>query len=141
MCRTIHHSCLHEGVKFPFAIRILRNTSFCHWVVRAIYIVTVDIWLIVMYLNILLKEHFKCKVYFISKWCLIKSTGNCSSGSRISRRGGADLVGGGGCQLPRQLRFGKFVCQNERIWTHGGGRQRRPSGSATELVRTITNTI
>ena len=35
-----------------------------------------------------------------------------SSGSRISRRGGR--------QLPRQLRFEKFVCQNERIWTCRG---------------------
>ena len=26
----------------------------------------------------------------------------------------------GGCQLPRQLCFEKFVCQNERIWTLGG---------------------
>ena len=32
--------------------------------------------------------------------------------------GGADLVGG--CQLPRQLCFEKFVCQNKRIWTLGG---------------------
>ena len=30
-----------------------------------------------------------------------------------------DLVGGRG--LPRQLRFENFVCQNERIWTLGGG--------------------
>ena len=26
----------------------------------------------------------------------------------------------GGCQLPRRLRFEKFVCQNERIWTLRG---------------------
>ena len=45
--------------------------------------------------------------------------------------GGADLVGGR--QLPRRLRFEKFVCQNERIWTRrGGARRRRPPGSATE---------
>ena len=31
-----------------------------------------------------------------------------------------DLVGGRG--LPRQLRFEKFVCQNERIWTLRVGR-------------------
>ena len=53
-----------------------------------------------------------------------------SSRSRISLRGGADLVGG--CQLPRWLRFKKFVFQNERIWTRrGGARWRRPPGSAT----------
>ena len=28
---------------------------------------------------------------------------------------------GGGRQLPRWLHFEKFVCQNERIWTLGGG--------------------
>ena len=28
---------------------------------------------------------------------------------------------GGGRRLPRQLHFKKFVCQNERIWTLGGG--------------------
>ena len=36
-----------------------------------------------------------------------------SGGSRISHRGGMDLIGG--CGLLRQLRFIKFVCQNERI--------------------------
>ena len=34
--------------------------------------------------------------------------------------GGANLVGGR--QLPRRLRFEKFVCQNERIWTLRGAR-------------------
>ena len=29
---------------------------------------------------------------------------------------------GGGRQLPRRLRFEKFVCQNERIWTLRGAR-------------------
>ena len=48
--------------------------------------------------------------------------------------GGADLVGGR--QLPRRLRFEKFVCQNERIWTHRwGARRRRPAGSATGTCR------
>ena len=56
----------------------------------------------------------------------------CSGGSRISRRGGANLVGG--CQLPRQLRFENFVCQNERIWTLGGRAPAAPPGSATEVV-------
>ena len=37
--------------------------------------------------------------------------------------GGVDLVGGRG--LPRQLRFVKFVCQNERIGSLGGGGARR----------------
>ena len=45
--------------------------------------------------------------------------------------GGADLVGGR--QLPRRLRFEKFVCQNERIWTRRGARAGgAPPGSATE---------
>ena len=34
-------------------------------------------------------------------------------------QGGADLVGGGGPGLPKQLRFEHFVCQNKRIWTTG----------------------
>ena len=43
--------------------------------------------------------------------------------------GGANLVGG--CQLPRQLRSKKFVCQSERIWTlRGGARRQRPPESA-----------
>ena len=37
----------------------------------------------------------------------------------------------GGHQLPRRLHFEKFVCQNERIWTHGGACQWHPPGSAT----------
>ena len=45
-----------------------------------------------------------------------------SGGSRISGRGRRPR---GGRQLPRRLRFEKFVCQNERIWTlrgaHAGG--------------------
>ena len=41
--------------------------------------------------------------------------------------GGADLVGGR--QLLRRLHFKKFVCQNERIWTLGGGAGGSP-GSA-----------
>ena len=32
---------------------------------------------------------------------------------------GVNLIGG--CLLPRQLHFKNFVCQNERIWTQGGG--------------------
>ena len=43
--------------------------------------------------------------------------------------GGADLVGG--CQLTRQLRFEKFVCQNERIWTRRGPR----AGGAPPWIR------
>ena len=46
-----------------------------------------------------------------------------SGGSRISCRGG-------GRQLPRQLRFEKFVCQNERIGTLGGPAPAAPPGSA-----------
>ena len=55
-----------------------------------------------------------------------------SSRSRISLGGGADLMGGR--QLPRWLRFKKFVCQNERIWTRRGGgtHWQHPPGSATE---------
>ena len=41
-----------------------------------------------------------------------------SGGSRISCKGHQP---GRGCQLPRQLRFVKFVCQNERIGTPWGG--------------------
>ena len=52
-----------------------------------------------------------------------------SSGSRISR-GGAP-TSWGGCQLPRRLRFVKFVCRNERISTLGGRALAAPPGSAT----------
>ena len=50
-----------------------------------------------------------------------------SGESRISRRGGHGPRKGGvdlvrGCRLPRQLHFENFVCQNEIIWTLGGGR-------------------
>ena len=45
-----------------------------------------------------------------------------SGGSRIFLRGGRRPRGGGGRPLPRRLRFEKFVCQNERIWTLRGGR-------------------
>ena len=37
----------------------------------------------------------------------------------------------GGHLLPMQLCFVKFVCQNERIGTHGGGAAGAPPGSAT----------
>ena len=43
-----------------------------------------------------------------------------SGGSRISRRGGVDLVGGG-VDSRGSLRFKNFVCQNERIGTLKGG--------------------
>ena len=35
---------------------------------------------------------------------------------------GGSKISCSGRQLPRQLRFEKFVCQNERIWTLGGAR-------------------
>ena len=48
--------------------------------------------------------------------------------------GGANLVGGR--QLPRRLRFIKFVCRNERIWTlRGGARRRRPLDPPMYWVR------
>ena len=43
-----------------------------------------------------------------------------SGGSRISRRGGRGPRRRG-CELPRQLRFENFVCQNVRIGTLRGG--------------------
>ena len=47
--------------------------------------------------------------------------------------GGVDLVGGRG--LPRRLRFEKFVCQNERIWTLGRGRVlATPPGAANAHI-------
>ena len=57
-----------------------------------------------------------------------------SRGSRISRRGRQPRRGR---QLLRRLRFEKFVCQNERIWTHRGARRRRPPGSATANINII----
>ena len=41
-----------------------------------------------------------------------------SDGSRISHRGGMDLIGGHG--LPKWLHFIKCVCQNERIGSFRG---------------------
>ena len=40
----------------------------------------------------------------------------------------------GGRQLPTQLHFIKFVCQNERIGTLRGRPPGAPLGSATEVV-------
>ena len=41
-----------------------------------------------------------------------------SGGSRISRRGGMDPLGGRG--PPMWVLFGKNVCENERIWSRRG---------------------
>ena len=63
------------------------------------------------------KETENCWLHFAS--CISFATDN-SGGSRISRGGGLDLVGGG-AWAPEAVTFQKFVCQNERIWTCGGG--------------------
>ena len=48
-------------------------------------------------------------------------------------------MGGGGQQLPKRLRFEKFVCQNERIRTlRGALLPAAPPGSANGYVVTIT---
>ena len=57
-----------------------------------------------------------------------------SGGSRLSRRGRWPR---GGHQLLRRLCFKKFVCQNERIWTLGGGggcAPAAPPGSANVKI-------
>ena len=62
-----------------------------------------------------------------------------SGGSRISRRRGANLVGG--VPTPDPAKFCKFVCQNERIWTLTGART--PGGAPMDppLLRvTLGNT-
>ena len=64
-------------------------------------------------------------------------TAYSSGGSRISRTGGVDLVGGHG--LPRQLRFESFVCQNERIWTLGRRTPGTPPISANAQQWQIQN--
>ena len=50
---------------------------------------------------------------------------NCQQFEMLPVAGPGFLVGGailvGGHQLPRQQRYERVVCQNERIWTHGGG--------------------
>ena len=52
-----------------------------------------------------------------------------SGGSRISRRGGVDPLGGHG--PPMWVLFGKNVCENERIGSRRGGvRPARPPRSA-----------
>ena len=62
-------------------------------------------------------------------------------GSRISRRVGVGLVGGGGRRLPRWLRFENFECRNERIWTLGGCAGHAPSRSANELADQCERTL
>ena len=66
-----------------------------------------------------------------------------SGGSRISRMGGVDLVGGRG--LPRQLRFENFACQKERISTlRGACAAHAPSRSANGFLQSnisISNII
>ena len=55
--------------------------------------------------------------------------------------GGVDLVGGG-CGLPRQLRFENFVCQNERIGTlRGGAHQAHPPRSTNVSVLVLNSTV
>ena len=65
-----------------------------------------------------------CELFFfseISKHMVTKEqTTQNSGGSRISRRGGVDLIQGGRGP-PRRLRFENVACQNERIWTRRGG--------------------
>ena len=56
----------------------------------------------------------------------------CSGGSRISHGGHQPHRGR---QLPRQLRFEKFVCQNERIWTLRGRAPAAPPGSANDVYQ------
>ena len=61
-----------------------------------------------------------------------------SGGSRISRRGDADSVGGRQ-GLTQQL-CGKLVCKNERIWVLGGeSASAAPPGSANDFY--VTNLI
>ena len=76
-----------------------------------------------LYGNIVISYCIGCfDLFSIITWLLLSI--HRSAGSRISRRGHQPRRG---CQLPRQLRFKKFVCQNKRIWTLGGGaRRRRP---------------
>ena len=97
----------------------------------------------------------KVGVYTIQPMCLFKPVpwwlltfftqdyathlGNINPGYPISVADPGFPVGGrrprGGRQLPRWLRFKKFVCQNKRIWTRVGGGARAggaPLGSATE---------
>ena len=61
--------------------------------------------------------------YSYVKAFLFKHTHTCTQTNTYfsggSCRGDVDIVGGRG--LPRRLRFENFVCQNERIWTLGGG--------------------
>ena len=45
-----------------------------------------------------------------------------SGGSRISRRGGVDPLGGR--VPPTWVLFGKNVCENKRIWSRRGGMRR-----------------
>ena len=57
-------------------------------------------------------------------YCVSYFHADNSGGSRISRRGGVNLMGG--FQLLRWLCFKNFVCRNERIWILGGVHRARP---------------
>ena len=43
--------------------------------------------------------------------------------------------------LPRRLRFENFVCQDERIWTLGGGGVRRASANVDPPMRNVVHEI
>ena len=62
----------------------------------------------------------------------------CSGGSRISRRGGVDPLGGGRGPLIQAL-FGENVYENERIGSHRGWRAPgTPPRSANDLQDYLT---
>ena len=57
-------------------------------------------------------------IYKIQSLKCMRAGINSSGGSRISRRGGVDPLGGRG--PPTWVLFGKNVCENERIWSSRG---------------------
>ena len=77
--------------------------------------------------------HATCAQEFCTSFYSLDLHWQISSGSRISRRG--TPISWGWRQLPRRLRFEKFVCQNERIWTRRGGMcQCRPLDPPLQMI-------
>ena len=88
------------------------------------------------------KNAVLCNNLFLKLICetyLNLVNGTLSSGrSRISHRGGMDIIGG--CVLPRWVHFRKFVCQNERIWTcRGHIPSTPPNKSANAYIQSMSD--
>ena len=90
------------------------------------------------YLQLKEEESLKVNLQCLDRFGENNTFNNLSSGgSRISRRGRVDVVGGP--RLPRRLYFENAVCRNERIWTlRGRGRAPGTPPRSTNAYRLST---